>query len=52
MTTPVGHTLGHPRRYTNGTKTIFKATCLCGLSCYGPRLQHACALDGGDDAHE
>ena len=43
MSTPAGHTLGAPQRFTNGTKTIYRYECACGLAVYGPRLQHAMA---------
>jgi len=40
MSTPAGHALGPRQRYTNGTKTIFRAECQCGIPIYGGRVWH------------
>lgn len=35
-----GHDLGTAERYTNGTRTIFRAECACGMPIYGRYLWH------------
>lgn len=38
---PAAHLLGDPQLFTNGSKTIFRAECACGLPVYGRLLWQA-----------
>ena len=38
VSTPRGHELGHPKRFTNDAISIFQAYCCCGLAVHGRRL--------------
>lgn len=43
----IGHDLGNPTRYT-GSKTIYRASCACGIDILGPTLP---ALWAAHDVH-